>query len=185
MGERALRALNSELRRACGLEQEEAAVPENTLFGVSLRSPPFWFGEQEFVVHDGECQSRDVIVSSEKREGEAAAEVEGGKAAAVVSQTADGENQSSNKTESSSIITEETEILITHESDLNCSDCNSSSSESDKVMLFKVGGTFGTFDELKVDIESYISKLKSTLIVSKVQEDHKVHALISVIGPQV
>jgi hypothetical protein len=184
MGERALRALNRELRRACGLEQEEAAVAENTLFGVPLRSPPFWVGEQDFVVQDSEGQSRDVIVSSEEKEGEAAAVVEGEQAAAVVSQTADGADQSSNKTDSSSIITEESVIWITDESDLEYSDCNSSSSESDIVMSFKVGGTFGPFDEAKEDIESYISRLKSTLIVSKVQEDHKVHALISVIGPQ-
>jgi hypothetical protein len=70
------------------LEQEEAAAAENTLFGVPLRSPPFWVGEQDFVAHDSEGQSRDVIVSSEEKEGEAAAVVEE-EQAAVVSQTAE------------------------------------------------------------------------------------------------
>lgn len=58
-----------------------------------------------------------------------------------------------------------------------------SSSDSDLEMAFKFGN-FGHFDETKEDIESYLSRLKSAMVVGKVAEDHKVHALISSLGPE-
>jgi hypothetical protein len=60
---------------------------------------------------------------------------------------------------------------------------SSGSDESSGEMAFKFGG-FGYFDESKEDIESYLSRLRSAMIVGKVAEDHKIHALISSLGPE-
>jgi hypothetical protein len=60
---------------------------------------------------------------------------------------------------------------------------SSESDESSGEMAFKFGG-FGYFDDSKEDIESYLSRLRSAMIVGKVVEDHKIHALISSLGPE-
>jgi hypothetical protein len=64
------------------------------------------------------------------------------------------------------------------------SEQNAHSDESDYEMAFKFGSSFGYFDESREDIESYISRLKSVMVVGKVPDDHKIHALISSLGPE-
>jgi hypothetical protein len=79
------------------------------------------------------------------------------------------------------VIESEEEILdgTVYWSDSDSSESDESSSE----MAFKFGG-FGYFDVSKEDIESYLSRLRSAMIVGKVAEDHKIHALISSLGPE-
>jgi hypothetical protein len=45
-------------------------------------------------------------------------------------------------------------------------------------------GSFGAFDETRVDIDTYLSRLKSTIIVSRVSDEHRIHAVISALGPK-
>jgi uncharacterized protein involved in exopolysaccharide biosynthesis len=58
---------------------------------------------------------------------------------------------------------------------------SSVSDESISELPFKFG-VFGYFDESKEDIESNLSRLGSAMIVGKVSDELKIHALISSLG---
>jgi hypothetical protein len=106
-----------------------------------------------------------------------------------------GIGESSHFVENSEVLSGDETIVIEHENesenenegsvyeDSEQNEQNAHSDESDYEMAFKFGSSFGHFDEGREDIESYISRLKSAMVVCKVPDDHKI-ALISSLGPE-